>query len=396
MSDIFEKAARAEQLEGLGRHQEAIDKFLELIGEGVDSYVWQKIARNYFELNNYEKAEAAAKSCLELHANNSSALISLGLVKIKQRKFNESETYLKQCLATEPENVEAIFYLIQVYVNEKRLDEARIFLDRGLAIQPDDFDLKKCRMLLRAMSGDSLGTNQEINEVLAQDPNEADTLAMKAAMLLNDSKFEAAEQCALNSLAVNPNGVMAKKILLQVLKNKYFLLRFFAGRGFKQVKMEWTFWSVLIAIIAFKGVLLWGGFFVLYMLITWAGSVIFNTIARFRPRLSILLDQNDINQSNLFVLGISIVSMMLMAYHFIEADFFVKLAVGSAVLTFFGISIFEFRIGRRKVLIGVAILATMLLLVFSQLHVLVFSIWATLLLIIHGFLFTFCIYGRSA
>ncbi|MEM9022116.1 MAG: hypothetical protein AAGB22_00145 [Bacteroidota bacterium] len=195
----------------------------------------------------------------------------------------------------------------------------------------------------------------------------------------------------MTALRINPNDEHARLVLLDVLKNKNRVLRFFAGNSFNRYQVEWSFWRVVGMVFLWKAVIFWGGLFFLYMMVTWYGSVLYNSVIRLHRKYRYLLDRSHRRQSNYFLALNGAVAAFIAALSlgFINRWLSDGLAIGVLAL-FMGISFFEMGSAKGQRAVGITAVLFTGLLIWAATSA---SAWAIpllagFLLLLYGFLFS--------
>jgi tetratricopeptide (TPR) repeat protein len=98
----------------------------------------------------------AYKRAIELNANAAGALVNLGTIYYRQRRFPEAEHYYRNAIAADPGYPLAEFNLGNLYDEESRLEEAYRHYRRALELNPSYADAHFNLALLCERTGDPL------------------------------------------------------------------------------------------------------------------------------------------------------------------------------------------------------------------------------------------------
>lgn len=390
-TEIFDKQVdRAFLFQELGRHSEAIKAFKEVLRFNMDNYIaWERMGYSYLHLKQLELAEQAIQKALSLAPNNVDALLYQAMIYIAKSEFEEAESILLDNLKKYPTNTETLSLLGELYFTQGALKKATKFADLGLQVDPRNRSLLKLRMQILAMNNEFGKFQTRVDDYLSDDPTDGSVLSYKALLFIEEGKFKAAEDIVLQVLSKDPTDKMAKYILLMVYKNKNKFLTFFVGNAFNQYQINWNWRTILMFIIAMKGVLLWGGFFIIYMLITWVGGVLFNSYARLDSKLNMMLLPQDIKQSNFFLIGLGVLLLTTILHSFVDHFAISKLLAFEILALFIGISFFEVTKRGKRIAFGISSLLLFGLLFLLATDPLTLLFVGALVLILHGILFTF-------
>jgi tetratricopeptide (TPR) repeat protein len=103
-----------------------------------------------------EEAVAAYRKALDLNPDAAGALVNLGTIYYRQRKFPEAEEYYRAAIAADPAYPLAQFNLGNLYDEQGRLPEALKHYRRALELNPNYADAHFNLALLCERTGDSL------------------------------------------------------------------------------------------------------------------------------------------------------------------------------------------------------------------------------------------------
>ena len=387
---------RAITLEQLGRHEEAIATYRQVLGGEADAMIWNFISANYSHLERYAEAKQASEMAISLEPHDDEVLQNLAVAQYGLGELKAAEKTLDAALELNPENTSLLHILALVYLRNDQYDKATSIIDRGLQIDPQHPGLQKARIHLFAKDNNELGLHHHVNVLLSNDPTEADLIAWKALLWCNSGLFDNAEEMALQALSIDPVNEKAKYALLLCYKHKNGLLRFFVGKAFRTYVIKWSLPNIIILIICIKGVALWGGFFVLYMLITWIGGVAYNTWARTSSKLRLILSKRQVQQSNYLLISLGVIGTLL-TYQLLHPDqIILRFILISTFLLFAGISYFELYSKLKKILFfcTVTVLISISLAFLHTDSTGLYIAVITLITILYGVLFTFKVIGE--
>ncbi len=313
-----------------------------------------------------------------------------------------------QELVGEPEKaMEAVNEGLKLFPKEEILLEQKVHLmiraraypdvldviGHALEIYPDSAFFHAHHAAVLSDLGKPQAALQSIGRALDIEPENARYIALMARLKnITGSSSKDAEAIALQSLRTDPEDEFARNTLLEIYRNKNGLLRFFVGHGFSRYQVKWGVGRVILMILFWKGVLLWGGFFLLYIFVTWYGSVLYNSIIRLNARYKALLSPVQLRQSDYFL---ALNSLLLLPLAWWAAGQPLSPQWGGCLALlllalFVGISYFELDGPRKhKGLVWFAVPASLLLM-----GLLVQGLWlgvilaSVFLLLLYAFLFT--------
>lgn len=156
----------------------------------------------------FDEAEPVLKEALAIDRDHVLANQGLAALYIETRRMPEAEPYLKTA-ARVSKNVDATLGLADYYLGMKRLDDAQRVLEE-LAATKDGYSLANARLaVLDYVRGDKTKSYQRLEAALAKDPKNAPALAMRARLLLSDSRVDDALAAAKAASDADPRSADA-------------------------------------------------------------------------------------------------------------------------------------------------------------------------------------------
>lgn len=390
---VLSQWQKALHLFELKRYEDAKDIVIDTLpSDFLEAQLLNLLIRCHFGLNENEKAKSITESAIASYPEDPQFLAQYAFCFHLKDDYKNALKYINQAVELQPDNVTYLAFFASVHLELKNLDRAESILVRAEQLDPNDLEVINERIRLAFLKNDNPLANTYINRGLELDPNNAHFIMLKSNVLMDKTEMKEAEATALQALSMDPNNESARKTLLNVLKNKNRLLRFFVGNAFGRFQIEWTVWTVIWTVVAWKAVLLWGGFAILYMLVTWYGGVLFNTLTRLNKKYKLLLNKTDIHQSNFFIalhliLGLIFASQFVV--HLLGEHIFAFVSVTLTVMLV-GISYFELeeKSGRLGFLIFAIIYALIVYTLGTDGESMLLGLISTVLLLIYGFFFS--------
>ena len=103
-----------------------------------------------------EACETAYLRAVQLNPGAAGALVNLGTIQFRQKKYAEAEDFYQRALAADPQYTLALFNLGNLYDERGRLEEARDLYQKALKITPQYADAHFNLALLSERTGDPL------------------------------------------------------------------------------------------------------------------------------------------------------------------------------------------------------------------------------------------------
>lgn len=392
----FAKLEKAQALIDMGRYQPAVSILMGCLGERTMLIeVYLRLVICHINLNHLEEAERYVQLGLQEDPNRSEILYLYSFICQLQEKFNPAFQHIEAALRLEPTRVKYLVHLASLYIDKDKYKKALEHLKVAEQYDPEDVDVLTQLANLSIAKGDKKASFHYLERGLALAPNDPTLLALQSKILGQSSTTrKQAEAEAFEALRQDPNDAFAKATLLEILQKKNVFTRFFVARSFNRYNVEWTPVRVIIAVLCWKGVLLWGGFGTLYLMINWYCGVLFNTFLRRHKRYKYLLTEAEIKQSNFFLMMNGILITAILGLNVFGGSVMTSFGVivGILVSMLFGLSYFaiEFKRGRIQFAIFGGI-AGMILALVGMSGGIAFAVFAILILLIYAFCFTLMI-----
>lgn len=345
----------------------------------------------YTELGQIKKSKKILDLTLNKFPNSAQSHVHLCEYFIDRNDLKAATSAINVALEIEPKNVGNLSQLVSLHIATYQIDKAKKVLRIAEQLDPNSMQVIFAKTKLLASEHQFVLAIKEIKRGLEIEPNNVDFNSLYVELLKrNPETIELAEQTAIHALTIDPTDENARKNLLDVYKNKNGLFRFFVGNSFGRYMIEWTPWRIIIMILFWKGTLIWGGFAILYLIITWYLGVLYNTLTRLHHKYKLLLNKNDILQSDVFIFmnGLFVLFIFLRRFIQFEDGEYPSLIVTYFSMILIGISYFEirFREGKKQFIIFLAIWIMIVFFVASYPFALIG--FSTLALLIYSFLFT--------
>jgi Tfp pilus assembly protein PilF len=148
---VLDMLREAEDLKYEGKHQQAIELAEKILFEDPTNVpALEEVADNYLSIDQYEKAEKAAKQALKIDAQSYTAYYILGFISSQQQNWEESVRYLSKANTIHPNNPEILRCLGWAIYNNTQKIKGLVTLERALNLDPENSlilcDLGVCYM----------------------------------------------------------------------------------------------------------------------------------------------------------------------------------------------------------------------------------------------------------
>lgn len=219
------------------------------------------------EQKNFERVEKELKVVLTENASNEEALVLLGLCKYQSNQPKEALPIINQAIVLNPVNdysfyILACIYLVldkkdsalikikeairinpfhadyfglrgRIHLQNKDFQDAKKYAEEGLKVEAENLSCLNVRSTALAKLGDEEGAYKTIDTALEQDPNNSYTHSNHGYILLEKREHQKALLHFQEALKLNPTNEYAKAGLIEALKAKFLIYRWF---------LQYCFW----------------------------------------------------------------------------------------------------------------------------------------------------------
>ncbi len=161
-----------------------------------------------------------------------------------------AEGHIWDAINLDPRDADYWAKLSDIYSDRKEWDKALEYADKGLECDPENIaslnHRTQCLTKLNRM--EELQTN--INDTLSSDPYNAYTHSNVGWSKLEAGDYENAKKHFAEALRLNPNLENARAGMINAIKSRNFLFRWFLQYGFwMSNKKDWVQWAIMIGFV---------------------------------------------------------------------------------------------------------------------------------------------------
>jgi len=243
------------ELSRAGRHAEAVQRFHEAVTRQPDAHdAWVYLSDKLHEIDDYPGAAIAADRALAIEPT-CSAWISKAAALDGLGRYEESAAAVHQAITLEPANPYAHYCMGQALARQHnaqgalaafdhalgldstmvpalagkaaalmaldRTQEARMATDRVLALDPGIAAAWQIKATILAGTDHNFPAAQHaIDQAIAIEPNDADLLALKGAIVADMGRHHEARQLWQRALQLDPQNEMARDMLGQSVQQR--------------------------------------------------------------------------------------------------------------------------------------------------------------------------------
>jgi len=197
--------------------EKAFRKALELNPQAVRAQ--SGLAEVLYSTNQFADAIAAAKAAIAAGDDRPAIFALLGVALTVTNKFDEALPALNETLKRQPKNALALLYRAEIFIAQNKPSEATADLRASLAIEPNTRTKLRLASLL-AQSKQFEAASALFQEVVNEDPTNADARTGLTAALIDSGKAEAAVAELEQLIKAEPNRAVLRAQLAELLLPK--------------------------------------------------------------------------------------------------------------------------------------------------------------------------------
>ncbi len=226
--EFYRQLSRADVLLGQSRYQQAEELLQGLMSDGagnIDILKMMVIAK--MGLHKYTDADQLCEMIIELNPNEAFAFYIKANIKSVNRKFDVAKEMMVTALQIEPSNDDFHAFVANLFLQTKDYEDALKSANTALEVDAENIDALNARSSALVGLGRKEEAFQTIDKSLATDPNNPYTHANMGWGLLHQGKSVQALDHFKMSLKEDPMNQYAKAGMLEAMKAKFPIYRYF-------------------------------------------------------------------------------------------------------------------------------------------------------------------------
>lgn len=288
-----------------GKYEHAIKEFKNNLSQDPhNAELHALLAFCYLKLKNLSQAEHEAKTSIGSDPDHHFSHYLLGSIYLEKNQLKNADKHLNEALRIAPEEADYHLAKANQYFIENKNQEAWKECEQGLALAPEHVGCLNLKGRLAIKLNKQIDSSEAFTAAFAKDPDNAHTHANQGWALLEKRNYKGALGHFRESLRINPNNEFARSGLIEALKAKYWLYRYFLQFSFwignLNAKYRWGLIIGLIIVVKFIPVL--APFYIALVFFNWFSEIIFNTILRFNRFGRYALNNTETLYSNIFLI----------------------------------------------------------------------------------------------
>ena len=243
---MFDELARINQLCQHHRYEEAE----KILGNLIQNYPNNAFILTFYSevklmLEKTEEAEMAINSALSIAPNDAKVFFVKAKIDFQRAQYDDAIASLNNAISINPKDPDFFSLLAFIHFNRKNFDRALNYADKVLELDPEHTQGLNIRSRALLKLNRAEESSQAIEGALNKDPHNAVTHATYGWNLLEKGDHVKALNHFSESLKIDPTLEFAQAGLLEALKSKYWLYRWFLRYAFWMgnlaAKHQWAF-----------------------------------------------------------------------------------------------------------------------------------------------------------
>lgn len=227
-NDFIRQISHADVLLSQGRFDQAEAILDKLLATDIELFEVQKMmAIAKLGLGKYQEAEELCQYILTQSPNEAFVFYMLATIKANKRLLGEALNLISEAIRLEPINPAFFAFKANILIQTKDFQDALHAAEIGLKLDAEDIDALNARATALVGLGRKDEAFQTIEKSLAVDPNNSETHTNMGWGLLHHGDSNQALQHFKEALKENPLNEYAKAGMLEAMKSKFPVYRYF-------------------------------------------------------------------------------------------------------------------------------------------------------------------------
>lgn len=235
---------------GVLLYQQRYDEAEQILGEILslqpdNDHVLYLLGEINFIKDNYDRADEFVNNAIALSPESSYYYFLKSRIYYQKDKMEKAEGFIREAINLDPDHAAFFSFLGQIKLYQKKFDEALQYADHALSLDPEDtfaLNLRSTALLKLNRKEESF---QTIAEALQEDPNNSYTHSNYGWGLLEKGNVDKSLEHFSEALKNNPNSQHARDGMIEALKARFWIYRWFLKYSFWMMNMsakyQWLF-----------------------------------------------------------------------------------------------------------------------------------------------------------
>ena len=239
---------RVQVLVSQSRYPEAIGFLKDHLTQFPSDLQSMMMLANIYILNeDKEEAKQLLFHLNEVVPNEPAILEMMAELDIQNEYFGGAEQKLEMLLQQNPEDAQLYVMMARLKFAQNNYDKALEFAELALEIDPENLNALNLKLITSSLLGQKDLSESAISEAMQRDPNNPGTIANKALHALRQGHVIAALEEARHALSIDPNNEMARYVMAEAMKSKFWPYKMMFIFHQKMARMTSTqSWGIII------------------------------------------------------------------------------------------------------------------------------------------------------
>ncbi|MFM7022424.1 MAG: tetratricopeptide repeat protein [Flavobacteriales bacterium] len=338
--------ARAELLLEQGRFADAEKEIKKHLSDFPEhAYAIGLLARTYLQAGNYDEALRTIDSAIRLDASEGYFYYIKAVILLNKKDESQSEMFIGFAINANPDNAEYFALLADIKMVQKKYSEALQKAEEGLNRDPANLHCLNTKAQAQVKLNNKQDAYSTIEGALNEDPDNPYTHTNYGWGLLEKGHHEKALVHFREALRLAPGLEYARAGMVEAMKAKYFIYRWFLNYQFWMSKQSKGMqWAIIIGIYVVSNILgeveeshpEWSPFIYpllififIFAFLTWVIHPLSNLFLRLNKYGRYALTDTEVRISNFIGMAAGVFVAGLLAYLFTFQEVFLA-------ITFYG------------------------------------------------------------
>jgi Tfp pilus assembly protein PilF len=270
------------------------------------------------EVEQFDSATEEARRAIGLGPDMPYSHYVMSRVMLERNRLNEAREAIAESIRLDPEDADYFHQLAVIELNARKWQAALEAADQGLQLDPENVGCTNLRVRALAQLGRKIDADAAVEAALQRAPENAFTHANRGWTLLEQGNPAKAMEHFREALRLDPTMDWARQGIVESLKAKHFIYRWMLAYFLWMSRLSGgAQWGVIVGLVVVFQVAtsieanypaltfitrpLIVGYLVFFAL-SWLARPLFNTLLRFNRFGRMVLNREEIWQSNLVCL----------------------------------------------------------------------------------------------
>lgn len=300
------------------------------------------------DMERFEEATSEARHAIHLAPDMPLGHYALAYVLNDRERLEEAREAIQEAIRLEPGGAEHFGLLATIELSRRDWSKALAAAEKGLELDPEDLQCTNVRAMALVKLGRNSEANATIDAALERDPENAITHANMGWTLLHRGDPNKAMGHFREALRLDASLDFARAGIVEAMKARNIIYRWLLGYFLWMARLSGKAqWGIIIGLYVLAKVLNGVakanpvlapyvfpllGLYMLFVLLTWIGSPLFNLLLRFNRFGRLALSQEEITAANWLAVCLGGGALFAVVYFLTYNTFFLLVAIFSGTM----------------------------------------------------------------